>query len=165
MSLLKRNQSLNINRLLDHFPVVLLLGVRQCGKSTLARMVRPDWNYFDLENSRDFDYISGDIGFFLKENDRHIIIDEAQELPGLFKNLRGAIDSDREGTDRFLLTGSSSPDLLRGASETLAGRVGIVELGTFKMNELHNRMSFITGLSLLFMIFFIMILVRTALPF
>jgi predicted AAA+ superfamily ATPase len=139
MSLIKRNQSDNINRLLASFPVVLVLGVRQCGKSTLTKMVRPDWKYFDLENSRDYDYISGDIDFFLRENDRHIIIDEAQELPELFRNLRGAIDSDRTCNNRFLLTGSSSPALIKQAGESLAGRIGIIELSPLKMNEVMKR--------------------------
>ena len=122
--------------MLEQFPAVLILGVRQCGKSTLAKMCRPDWKYFDLENSRDFDYITSDLHFFLMENNNHIILDEAQEHPALFKNLRGVIDSDRTRNNRFILTGSSSPELLKQASDSLAGRIAIVELGSFKMNEL-----------------------------
>jgi len=139
MALLDRNQIQKTNRFLDSFPVVLILGVRQCGKSTLAKMVKPDWKYFDLENSRDFDYISSDIDFFFKENSNQIIIDEAQELPGLLKNLRGVIDAKREQNKRFILTGSSSPELMEHVSDSLAGRVGIVELGTMKMNELLKK--------------------------
>lgn len=136
MSVVRRNQASNIDRLLASFPVVLLLGVRQCGKTTLAKSTRPDWKYFDLENTRDFDYVSSDIDFFLKENSSHIIIDEAQELPGLFRNLRGVIDRNRDHNNRFILTGSSSPELIDSVSDSLAGRVGIIELGTMKMNEL-----------------------------
>ena len=102
MSLIKRNHTEIINRLFEIFPAVLVLGVRQCGKFTLAKMVRPEWKYFDLENSKDYDYISSDIDFFLRENKEHHIIDEAQELPSLFKNLRGAIDSERNQNNRFL---------------------------------------------------------------
>ena len=136
MALLSRNQIQKANRFLENFPVVLILGVRQCGKSTLAKMVRPDWQYYDLENSRDFDYISSDVNFFFREHSGRIIIDEAQELPGLLKDLRGVIDSDRKLNNRFILTGSSSPELMQHASDSLAGRVGIIELGTMKMNEL-----------------------------
>lgn len=135
MSALIRNQLQNINRLLDSFPVVLVLGVRQCGKSTLAKMARPDWKYFDLENSKDSAYITRDVDFFLKENASKIIIDEAQEFPELFKNIRGAVDQSPELMNRFILTGSSSPELIEMASDSLAGRVGIIELGTFKVNE------------------------------
>ncbi len=136
MSLIKRNQQEKIEHLLSLFPVVLILGVRQSGKSTLSRMVRPTWNYFDLENSKDFEFITSDLDFFFREFDSEIVIDEAQEFPRLFKHLRGVIDNDRDRTDRFILTGSSSPELIQHASDSLAGRIGIVELGTCKMNEL-----------------------------
>ena len=138
MSLLNRNLLNKINSLLKNFPAVLILGVRQCGKSTLAKMVRPEWTYYDLENSRDFDYISGDVNFFLRENNSQIIFDEAQEFPSLFKNLRGIIDQNRKENNRFILTGSSSPKLLKEAGDSLAGRIGIIELGTLKMNELRK---------------------------
>ena len=96
MSEVKRNQILNIEKGLQHFPAVLILGVRQCGKSTVARQARPRWKYFDLENTKDYDFISSDIDFFFKQSPQEIIIDEAQELPVLFKNLRGIIDKVRD---------------------------------------------------------------------
>jgi uncharacterized protein len=102
-------------------------------------MVRPDWQYYDLENSRDFDYISSHVDFFLRQHSGWINIDEAQELPGLFKDLRGVIDADRNRNNRFILTGSSSPELMQHASDSLAGRVGIIELGTMKINELLKK--------------------------
>lgn len=139
MSALKRNQERNINRLLESFPVILILGVRQCGKSTLSKLIRPEWKYFDLENSKDFEYINSDINFFLKQNPGQIIIDEAQELPQLFRDLRGHIDSMDSKKNQFILTGSSSPDLIQLASDSLAGRIGIIELGTLKINELESR--------------------------
>lgn len=136
MSAKARNVEKHINQLLSFFPVVLILGVRQCGKTTLAKNIRRDWKYFDLENGADFDFISNDLGFFFTEYPERIIIDEAQDLPQLFKHLRGVIDADRSRKNRFILTGSSSPELINLASDTLAGRIGIVELGTFKMNEI-----------------------------
>jgi uncharacterized protein len=136
MNALKRNLSKNINELLEYFPIVIILGVRQCGKTTLARQVRPDWKYFDLENGNDFDRISEDFEFFIKQHPQEIIIDEAQKYPGLFQELRGVVDKDRGQRNRFLLTGSSSFELLKDASESLAGRVGIIELGTLKTNEI-----------------------------
>lgn len=131
----KRNAERNINVLLSFFPVVLIVGARQTGKTTLARKCCPGWSYYDLQKGSDFDFISRDYDFFFRENDKHIIIDEAQELPKLFKELRGVIDSDRQSKGRFVLTGSSSPDLLKEASDSLAGRIGIIEIGTLKMNE------------------------------
>ncbi len=134
----KRNIQSKINELLGFFPVVIILGVRQCGKTTLAKMLRPDWRYLDLERSRDYDLISNDFEFFIKENPSSLIIDEAQRFPELFQELRGVIDKDRKIKDRFLLTGSSSIELIKNVSESLAGRVGIVELGTFKVNEVYS---------------------------
>ena len=118
-----------------YFPVVIILGVRQCGKTTLANLLRPNWEYFDLERSRDFDFVTRDFEFFIKEHPHSIIIDEAQRYPALFQELRGVVDRDRKNKNRFLLTGSSSLDLIKNVSESLAGRVGLVELGTFKANE------------------------------
>ena len=137
--MLSRNSATKVDALLRVFPAVLILGVRQSGKTTLVRQVRADWKYFDLENINDIDFISSDPDFFFKEYPSHIIIDEAQEFPDIFKQLRGVIDSDREQKNRFILTGSSSPELIKHASESLAGRLGVVELGTLKMNELHQK--------------------------
>jgi len=134
----KRNLEKKINELLIFFPVVIILGVRQCGKTTLARMLRPNWHYFDLERSRDFDFVTRDFDFYIKEYPHSVIIDEAQRYPVLFQELRSVIDRDRKHKNRFLLTGSSSLDLIKNVSESLAGRVGLVELGTFKANETYT---------------------------
>ena len=139
MSGVKRNLEQKINRLLALFPVVMLIGARQTGKTTLSKMLRPDWKYLDLENASDYDLLSRDYDFFFREYPEHIIIDEDQEDPGLFRHLRGVIDADRANKGRFILTGSSSPDLLMQASETLAGRIAIVEIGTLKMNEIEEQ--------------------------
>ena len=133
----KRNLEQKVNEFLGFFPVVIILGVRQCGKTTLAKMLRPNWRYFDLERSRDFDLVTRDFDFFIREHPHSIIIDEAQRFPALFQELRGVIDRDRQRKNRFLLTGSSSLDLIKSVSESLAGRVGLVELGTFKTNEIY----------------------------
>ncbi len=138
MSGYKRNLAHYINDLLRFFPVVIILGVRQCGKTTLSRMLRPGWEYFDLERGRDFEFVTGDFEFFIKEHPHSVIIDEAQRYPALFQELRSAVDRDRKRKNRFLLTGSSSPDLIKNVSESLAGRVGTVDLGTFKINEIHS---------------------------
>ncbi|MBW1767034.1 MAG: ATP-binding protein [Deltaproteobacteria bacterium] len=138
MTAQKRNIENKVNELLGFFPVVIILGVRQCGKTTLAKMLRPNWRYFDLERSKDFDFLTRDFDFFIKEHPHSIIIDEAQRYPVLFQELRGVVDRDRKHKNRFLLTGSSSLDLIKNVSESLAGRVGLVELGTFKANEIYT---------------------------
>ena len=102
MTDLKRNLLKNIDELLNYFPIVILLGVRQCGKTTLARQARPGWKYFDLENGNDFDRISEDFEFFIKQHSQEIIIDEAQKYPNLFQELRGVIDKNRKQKNQLL---------------------------------------------------------------
>ena len=139
MHLKKRNIADKVKYLLSYFPVVVILGARQSGKSTLAKIIGADWKYFDLENIRDFDRITGDPILFFRENQNHIIIDEVQKSPQLFETLRGVIDQSRQKKGRFILTGSASFELLKNISESLAGRVGIIELSGFKMNEILDQ--------------------------
>ncbi len=136
--MLNRNLSEKITRCLNQFPVVALTGARQSGKTTLARMICPDWDYFDLERGTDFDALTADFDFFFRQHPDSLIIDEAQLSPELFRELRGVVDADRGRKDRFLLTGSSSPELTRNISESLAGRIAQIEVGTLKMNERHG---------------------------
>lgn len=136
---IKRNMARNITKLLDYFPVVSLIGVRQCGKTTLSKQLLPDWEYIDLESPRDFELVTHDPSFFFQRHSQHLIIDEAQEHPELFRVLRGVVDERRQEKGRFLLTGSSSPELLNHISESLAGRVGICYLGTLKANEYYQK--------------------------
>ena len=133
--MLARNIQERLEQALNRFPVVVILGARQSGKTTLARMARPDWSYFDLERGSHFDLITRDFDFFFQEYSNRLIIDEAQLSGDLFRELRGVVDADRMHKGRFLLTGSSSADLHRHVSESLAGRVAVIELGTLKMNE------------------------------
>ena len=128
-----------IKHLLKLFPAVVVIGARQTGKTTICKKILPDWFYLDLENPKDYDRITYDPLFFFEQYPRNLIIDEAQEHPDIFKVLRGIIDQKRSIKGRFLLTGSSSPKLLSHLSESLAGRIAIVELDTFKTIEYHNR--------------------------
>jgi predicted AAA+ superfamily ATPase len=139
MTGLKRNLEYKINELLKLFPAVIIIGTRQCGKTSIAKSLRPDWEYLDLESSKTFDRISSDVSFFFKENPTNLIIDEAQIYPEIFNELRGVIDSDRKTNNRFIITGSSSLELLNSAADSLAGRVAIVELASFKINEVTQK--------------------------
>jgi uncharacterized protein len=130
-----RIQSERILALLRSFPAVLVVGPRQCGKSTLARHALPAWTHIDLERPLDFDTLSADIEGFLESNPRAIVVDEVQRLPELFPALRHRIDRGR-GQGRFVLLGSASLALMRSVSESLAGRVGIVELTPLLSAEL-----------------------------
>lgn len=135
MKFVPRLQTGRLRTLLKSFPAVLVLGPRQCGKSTLARHTLPGWTQLDLERPADFDALAGDIEGFLEANPRSLVIDEAQRLPELFPALRHRIDRGR-ARGRFVLLGSASPALVRSVSESLAGRVAVVELTPFLSREL-----------------------------
>ena len=136
MTGLKRHCETKIKSLLRQFPAVILLGVRQCGKTHLSKNLYPKWKYFDLENTKDRNFITRDFDFFFQEHPKYLILDEAQETPELFKNLRGVIDQNRKQNNRFLITGSSSTELITQVSDSLAGRAVLLELGTLKMSEI-----------------------------
>ena len=137
--MLSRNLQKRVKDALEHFPVVALLGARQSGKTTLARMQCPEWKYFDLERASDLDFVTRDFDFFFAHHPNGIVFDEVQNCPPLLRELRGVIDADRGRKGRFLLTGSSAPSLLKGISESLAGRIAIIEVGTLKLNEIRKR--------------------------
>jgi len=120
---------------LGTFPCVAVIGIRQCGKTTLLRTLPKGWKQLDLERLADHDVVARDPDAFFRLNPRRVALDEGQLVPGLFPALRVAIDDRRSEKGRFVITGSSSPDLLRSVSETLAGRVGIIELAPLSWEE------------------------------
>jgi predicted AAA+ superfamily ATPase len=135
---MKRHTTTLLHELLGLFPCVALVGVRQCGKTTLLKELPPDWRIFDLEKLADRDQVGRDPDLFLRLNAHHVAIDESQLLPELFPALRGAIDSQREVPGRFVITGSSSPELLSAISESLAGRIAIIEMAPFSLAEAYE---------------------------
>jgi hypothetical protein len=136
---MKRNIADKIEALLLQFPVVAIIGARQVGKTTLAKQLRPNWHYVDMQKPSDFERILFDPEIFFDNYPDATIIDEAQVYPKLFNVLRGVIDNNRQQKGRYIITGSSSPDLLKNTSESLAGRIAILELGTLKANEIQGN--------------------------
>ena len=120
---------------LRDFPVVAVLGPRQCGKTTLLHSLPLGWQRFDLESDADHDVIARDPALFLRLHPNQVSFDEAQVLPSLFSALRVEVDRERHKKGRYVVTGSSSPALVRAISESLAGRVGIIELAPFTAGE------------------------------
>ena len=130
--MLQRGQIQEIRRKLSLFPVVVLLGPRQCGKTTLAQSLGGRYYDMETEGSRarlDAEWNDAANGKEL------IIIDEAQEAPEVFKRLRGTIDADRKRNGRYLLLGSVSPNLISEVSESLAGRTGFIEMSPLSLTE------------------------------
>jgi predicted AAA+ superfamily ATPase len=120
------------------FPAVILIGPRQCGKTTLARSL--NGSYYDLEQEADRLRLDLDWDKVIAEK-KLVILDEAQSWPEIFPRLRGAIDRNRKRTGRFLLLGSVSPSLMLQVSESLAGRLSILELTPFLWTELKAEAS------------------------
>lgn len=114
-------------------PAVALLGPRQSGKTTLARTLSPD--YYDLEQEADRLRLDLEWESVVRSR-RPVVLDEAQTWPELFPRLRGAIDADRKRNGRFLILGSVSPSLMHQVSESLAGRLSLVELTPLQLKEL-----------------------------
>lgn len=137
--MLKRSSEAKAVRLLERFPILTILGARQVGKTTLARQLGPDWLYIDLENPADRSRVMEAPDLFFADHPRRVIFDEAQACPEFFNILRGVIDLDRSTKGRFILTGSSSFELVSGVSESLAGRVGMIELHPLMVNERFER--------------------------
>lgn len=142
-------------RLREHlavFPAVGLLGPRQAGKTTLARAIADEGPaladggrgvpgealYLDLENPAHLDRLSDAAGYLEAVRDRLVILDEIHRTPELFPVLRGIIDErvrDGEPSGQFLLLGSASIELLRQSGESLAGRIGYLELPPLDVRE------------------------------
>lgn len=132
---MKRAYEALLAEYLASFQCVAIIGPRQCGKTTLLGTLPEGWKRFDLERASDLAQLSRDPDLFLRLNPSKVAIDEAQTLPAIFPALRVAIDADRGTPGRFVITGSSSPALRSSISESLAGRIGIIELAPFSWAE------------------------------
>ena len=135
--MLKRASYLKaIDHSLSENPICALLGPRQCGKTTLARQWaagRKQTHYFDLERAAAQARLANP-ELTLSSLEGVVIIDEIQRAPGLFTALRPLVDRPR-GRAKFLILGSAAPELIRGVSESLAGRVGFMDLSGFDLRE------------------------------
>jgi predicted AAA+ superfamily ATPase len=130
---------LQIERSFKVHPVTALLGPRQCGKTTLARFIagQEPATFFDLENPVDIQRLSAPMQA-LKDLSGLVILDEVQRKPELFELLRVLVDRSDPNT-QFLLLGSASPHLMKGVSESLAGRIGFVDLAGFQLWEVGEQ--------------------------
>jgi predicted AAA+ superfamily ATPase len=119
------------------FPAVGIVGPRQVGKTTLVRNLELDKEsiYLDLEKSSDRAKLADPELFLKAHEDKTVILDEIQMMPELFAELRSLIDEKRE-PGRFIILGSASPELIRKSADSLAGRIGYLELTPFHLGEM-----------------------------
>ena len=135
--MIKRNIENEIRILAKEFPVIVISGPRQSGKTTLSKHLFPKHEYVSLEDPDNREFAIDDPKGFLKKYDTNVIIDEAQHAPDLFSYLQGKADK-TEKTGKYILTGSQNYLLLEKISQSLAGRVGIATLLPFSINELED---------------------------
>ena len=124
------------------YPVVGILGSRQVGKTTLAKMIRERMKkkviYLDLELPSDLNKLQDPELYLSRFEDTLVIIDEIQRMRSLFPLLRALVDRNRSA-GRFLILGSASLELIRHSSESLAGRIIYHELSPFSLSEINSE--------------------------
>jgi predicted AAA+ superfamily ATPase len=133
-----------ITKYMEIFPAIAILGARQSGKSTVIKQLAstfPSFLYLDLQSREDLNKISEPYLFFEANKQATICLDEIQMVPDLFSILRSVIDNDR-ANGKFILLGSASRDLVQHTSETLAGRIGLLNLTPFTFQELQSTEGF-----------------------
>jgi predicted AAA+ superfamily ATPase len=124
-----------LRRLLAHFPVVIVSGARQVGKSTLLRRELPDWEIVVFDPAVDVGAARSDPDLFLDNHPAPLVLDEIQFAPELVPSLKRRVDRTRE-PGRYVLTGSQQWSVLKTASESLAGRAAFLDLEGFSLAEI-----------------------------
>lgn len=137
--MIEREAASELLRLSLGFPILAITGPRQSGKTTLAKMVFPDKPYASLENPDTREFARTDPKRFLAQFEaRGAILDEVQREPALLSWLQGAVDA-RGHMGDFVITGSAQFDLLAGITQSLAGRVGRIELLPLSLREIESH--------------------------
>lgn len=137
--MLERTLSEHLNHITKNFPVILITGPRQVGKSTLLENFRPDkYHKVSLDNLDDREQAIKDPALFLQNHQPPVLIDEVQNAPQLFSYIKIYVDKHKGENGLFLLTGSQKFNLMQGIQETLAGRVAILDLLGLSREEINK---------------------------
>lgn len=141
MAYIKRAGEEALKNLLDSFKIVLVTGPRQVGKSTMLKELYSDeYNYVTLDDINRLQIAQSDPKLFFINHPGKLIIDEIQYCPELFVEMKRIVDQ-KDETGQFILTGSQTFALMKNVSESLAGRVGIMELKPLSTREILRRES------------------------
>ena len=145
--MITRLLQLVVEKTLTRSPSVAILGPRQVGKTTLAKTIagrQTGYHYLDMENPQDRQKLADAYTYLQSFQDTCVILDEVQLMPELFSLLRPLIDEHRV-PGRFILLGSASPSLIKGVSESLAGRIAYMELTGIGLMELPDEIDYKTN--------------------
>ncbi|MDY0089625.1 MAG: ATP-binding protein [Flavobacteriaceae bacterium] len=126
-----------VSELVDKFPVIAITGPRQSGKTTLSKMIKPNYKYVNLENLSDREFAQTDPIGFLTTYQNGVIIDEIQNVPSLFSYLQIVTD-ERNINGEYIITGSQNFLMMEQITQSLAGRVALFTLLPFSYKELEN---------------------------
>lgn len=134
---IKRHMEETIKECLEQFPIILVTGPRQVGKTTLLQYVCDNFQYVTLDDPIILTQAVEETNLFLKNYQPPLFIDEVQYAPSIFRYLKMYVDMNKQ-KGSFALTGSQAFELMKGVSETLAGRMAIVELKGLSFREIHH---------------------------
>jgi len=134
----KRVLSARLKAWAKQYPVITLTGPRQSGKTTLARAAFPAYAYCNLELPSEREWAATDPVSFLDRFSRGVILDEVQRVPDLLSHVQVLVDADPSARGRFVLTGSQNFRLMRGVSQSLAGRTALATLLPFSLAEAYG---------------------------
>jgi len=132
-----RNAESRLQQFTSGYPIVVVTGPRQSGKSTLVKHAFPDHRYVSLEDLDQREFAETDPRGFLQQFSGGAILDEAQRCPALFSYLQTRVD-ERQQPGEFILTGSQQFDLLSGITQSLAGRAALLTLLPMSYDELQH---------------------------
>lgn len=128
-----------ITQLSANRPALLLTGARQTGKSSLLKRLYPQNQYVSLDVPLNAKQASESGQFFLESHTAPLTIDEIQYTPELFRQLKVTIDQNRQSMGQYIMAGSQKFSLMKGVSESLAGRISIINLHSLSARELQNH--------------------------
>lgn len=133
---IKRAVSKLLQKALKTFPSLLITGCRQAGKTTVLQHLAPDYHFVTLDSFSDLEELKKDIPLFFENHSPPIIIDEIQYAPEILRYIKVKIDQKRKEMGQYLLTGSQIFPLMKGVSESLAGRVALFKIYPFSWMEI-----------------------------
>ena len=135
--MIHRSITFKILELLEKFPIIAINGPRQSGKTTLSKLVKPNYKYVNLENLSDREFAKTDPMGFLETYKNGVVIDEIQNVPSLFSYLQIVTD-ERNINGEYIITGSQNFLMMEQITQSLAGRVALFTLLPFSIQELES---------------------------